>query len=145
MGTISKNFSYHEFEQSSTAKEYRITNTITTVEVRDSIKNLVENLIQTLRDMIKKPLNISSGYRCPALNAKVGGVPTSQHMKGEAADVWCATMTPYELACKVVDSGLPFDQLGLYPGFIHLSYKKNGPQRMQIFYNSSYKGPKLKK
>lgn len=147
MGTISKNFSYHEFEHSNVAKEERIMNVITSVEVRDSIKSLVDNLLQPLRDAIKKPLNISSGYRCSALNShhRVGGSKTSQHVKGEAADVWCATITPYELACKVVESGLSFDQLGLYPGFIHLSYKKNGPQRMQIFYNSSYKGPKLKK
>lgn len=145
MGTISKNFSYHEFEHSNTATEYRIVNVISSIEVRDSVKSLVDNLIQPLRDVIKKPLNISSGYRCPALNTKVGGVPTSQHCKGEAADVWCSTLTPYELASKVLESGLAFDQLGLYPGFVHLSYKKNGPQRMQIFYNSSYKGPKLKK
>lgn len=81
MGTISKNFSYHEFEHSDIAKEFRITNAITSVEVRDSIKSLVQNLLQPLRDAIGKPLKISSGYRCPQLNShyKVGGSPTSQH------------------------------------------------------------------
>lgn len=34
-----------------------------------------------------KPIHVSSGYRCPELNKKVGGVPNSQHMKGEAADL----------------------------------------------------------
>lgn len=43
MGTISRSFSYHEFEASETAKDYRITNVITTAEVRDSIKALVEH------------------------------------------------------------------------------------------------------
>ena len=146
MGTISKNFSYHEFEHSDIAKEERITNAITAVEIRDAIKSLVDNLLQPLRDAIKKPLKISSGYRCPALNShyKVGGAATSQHVKGEAADVWCATMTPYELACKVVELDLPFDQLILYSGFVHLSHKKSGAQRKQILYNKSYKGQKIK-
>ena len=145
MGTISKNFSYHEFEHSDIAKEERITNTITSVEVRDAIKSLVDNLLQPLRDAVKKPLKISSGYRCPALNShyKVGGSPTSQHVKGEAADVWCATLTPYELASAVIKAGLSYDQMILYPGFVHLSYKKNGQQRMQLLYNKSYKGKKL--
>lgn len=147
MGTISKNFSYHEFEHSDIAKDERITNAITSVEVRDAIKCLVENLLQPLRDAVKKPLKISSGYRCPQLNShyKIGGSPTSQHVLGEAADVWCATMTPYELACKVVELDLPFDQLILYPGFVHLSHKKSGAQRKQILYNKSYKGQKIKK
>lgn len=147
MGTISKNFSYFEFEHSDIAKEERITNAITSVDVRDSIKCLVDNLLQPLRDAVKKPLKISSGYRCPQLNShyKIGGSPTSQHTKGEAADVWCATITPYELACKVIELGLRFDQLILYPGFVHLSYKKSGEQRMQILYNKSYKGKKLDK
>ena len=59
--------------------------------------------------------------------------------------MWCATMTPYELACKVIELGLQFDQLILYSGFVHLSYKKSGEQRMQILYNKSYKGKKLDK
>lgn len=146
MGTISKNFSYHEFEQSNIAKEERITNVITSVEVRDSIKSLVDNLLQPLRDVIKKPLNISSGYRCPALNShhRVGGSKTSQHVKGEAADVWCPTMTPYELACKIVELGLEYDQCILYPGFVHLSFTNKMRNRMQILYNKSYKGQKIK-
>ena len=146
MGTISKHFSYHEFEHSDVAKEERITNVITSVEVRDAIKCFVENVLQPLRDAVKRPLRISSGYRCPQLNShhRIRGAATSQHVKGEAADIWCATMTPYELASKVLELKLPFDQLILYPGFVHISHKMHGEQRMQIRYNSSYKGKKLK-
>lgn len=145
MGTISKNFSYHEFEHSNIAKEERITNVITSVEVRDSIKCLVDNLLQPLRNIVKKPLNISSGYRCPALNShhRVGGSKTSQHVKGEAADIWCATKTPHELASEVIKAKLPFDQLILYPGFVHLSFTDNRENRRQILYNKSYTGKKL--
>ena len=143
MGTISKNFSYHEFEVSETAHSFRIDNTIKAFEVRDAVKALVDNVLQPLRDKAKKPLNISSGYRCPALNAKVGGVATSQHCKGEAADVWCATLTPYQLARVVLENGIPYDQMILYPSFVHLSYRKDGEQRGQLLYNASYKGKRL--
>ena len=145
MGTISRNFSYHEFEASETAHAYRIDNTIRIYEVRDAVKALVDNVLQPLRDKARKALNISSGYRCPELNAKVGGVATSQHCKGEAADVWCATLTPYQLARLVIENGIPYDQMILYPGFLHLSYSKEGKQREQLLYNSSYKGKRLAK
>lgn len=145
MGTISKNFSYHEFEASAKAKEKRINNTITSFDVRDALKSLVINLLQPLRDWANAAVNVSSGYRCPELNEEIGGSSTSQHPKGEAADVWCPVKTPYQLACAVIELGLEFDQMILYPGFLHLSYKKNGKQRMQILYNKSYKGKRLPK
>lgn len=143
MGTISKNFSYHEFEHSEAARQYRIMNIISTPEVRDAVKSLVANLLQPLRDKVGRPLNISSGYRCAELNRKVGGVPTSQHCKGEAADVWCATLTPYQLARVVLENGIPYDQMILYPSFVHLSYRKDGEQRRQLLYNASYKGKRF--
>lgn len=42
--------------------------------------------LQNIRDYIKAPVTISSGYRTPALNKVIGGAPLSQHMFGEAAD-----------------------------------------------------------
>lgn len=145
MGTISKNFSYHEFEASALAKENRINNTITSFRVRDSIKNLVCRLIQPIRDYVGCRVNVGSGYRCEELNNLLDASPTSQHKLGEAADIWCPTKTPYELACIVVEHGLPFDQMILYPSFLHLSLKFEGEQRFEILYNKSYKGSKVKR
>lgn len=141
MGTISKNFSYREFEASTTATEMGICNTITSFEVRDSIKALVLNVLQPLRDAWGKPLKINSGYRCPELNKLKGGVSNSQHMKGEAADV--ASDNPYELAKMAKELNLPFDQMILYPTIVHFSHKLKGPQRGYIGYNKSYKGKRL--
>ena len=141
MGTISKNFSYSEFERSDIADRYVITNGIRTVEVRDAIYNLVTKLLQPLRDAWKEPLHINSGYRCPEVNKLAGGVETSQHVKGEAADVGCGN--PLELARLVIALGLEFDQMILYSTFLHLSLKLNGKQRMQILYNKSYRGDTL--
>lgn len=141
MGTISKDFSYREFERSEVADAKHICNVITSFDVRDSIQALTENVLQPLRDAWGKPLKVNSGYRCKALNAAVGGVPTSQHVKGEAADI--AAGDPVKLARLAVKLGLPFDQMILYPTFVHFSHRLNGEQRGQICYNWRYEGEKV--
>ena len=141
MGTISKNFSYWEFEASETADRKGICNVINTFEVRDAIKALVETVLQPLRDNWGKPLHINSGYRCPELNKAVGGKPTSQHLKGEAGDVACDK--PVELARLAAAMCLPYDQMIIYPTFVHISHRLKGQQRAQILYHKSYKGEKV--
>ena len=141
MGTISKNFSYSEFEHTDRHLSSNTANVIRTVAVRDAVRALVLEVLQPLREAYGKPLHVNSGYRCPELNALVGGVPTSQHVKGEAADI--ATDTPAELAGLALELGLPFDQMILYPTFVHFSHRLNGGQRGQILYNRRYKGKKI--
>ncbi|HJB43176.1 MAG TPA: peptidase M15 [Candidatus Coprenecus merdipullorum] len=141
MGTISKNFNYSEFEQSEKAEELGIVNVIPTARVRDSIQALVINVLQPLRTAWGAELVINSGYRCPELNEAVNGESTSQHMKGEAADVRC--YNPLKLAKLAVKMGLPFDQMGLYNTFVHFSHKLGGPQRGEIFYDKKYEGERL--
>lgn len=143
MGTISRNFSYREFEASETAQAAGITNVITSVKVRDAVKALTLSVLQPLRDKTGSQVIISSGYRCPALNAMVGGEPTSQHPKGEAADIWSRTHTPLELARLIVKLELPFDQLIVYPTFVHVSHKLEGEQRGQVLYNRRYHGERI--
>jgi uncharacterized protein YcbK (DUF882 family) len=140
MGTISKNFSFAEFEKSDTAKRMRITNVITTTEVRDAVKALVLNVLQPLRDAWGGPLFINSGYRSKELNEAVGGVETSQHRKGQAADV--GVTDPYALAKLAKRMRLPYDQMIVYPSFVHFSHKADGENRNQLLYNKRYKGPK---
>ena len=138
MGTISKNFSYAEFEASPTAKAKGIINVISTFEIRDAVRELTLTVLQPLRDAWGEPLHINSGYRCPKLNAAVGGVSTSQHTKGEAADIHADR--PIKLAQLAYDLGLPYDQMIIYPTFVHFSHKNGGPQRRQLLYNKSYRG-----
>ena len=138
MGTISKNFSYREFEESETAKARGITNVISSFEIRDAIRELTNTVLQPLRDAWGQPLHVNSGYRCPKLNAAVGGAATSQHTKGEAADI--KAEHPVKLAQLAYDLGLPYDQMIIYPTFVHFSHKKGGPQRRQLLYNKSYRG-----
>ena len=140
MGTLSTNFDWKEFEKSDVAKAHHISNAITDWDVRDNIKALVDNVLQPLRDAWGQPLFIKSGYRCKELNELVGGVETSQHRMGQAADVGCSD--PYALAKLLLKMKLPFDQIVLYPTFLHISYKDDGENRGQIVYNKRYKGEK---
>lgn len=140
-GKISKNFTFAEFTKSDTAKRLHINNAITTWEVRDNIIALVEDVLQPLRDAWGGPLFINSGYRCPELNEAVDGVPTSQHVKGQAADV--GVTDPLALAKLAIKKKINFDQMIVYPSFVHFSYKKDGENRGEVFYSAKYRGPKL--
>lgn len=149
MGTISNDFSWSEFERTD-HREYEFKNKITTTEVRDSILALVKDVLQPLRDAWGKPLAVNSGYRCPELNKAIGSVPTSQHKKGEAADI-CPfgrngngdNKVVLRLAALARDLKLPYDQMIIYPTFVHFSHKPEGAQRGQLLYSPKYKGERL--
>lgn len=81
-----KHFRIEEFEASPTAASLHIDNTMP-AEARQAIERLVDAVLDPLRDEFGMPIYVNSGYRCPALNAAVGGVKHSQHLRGEAADI----------------------------------------------------------
>ena len=137
---ISKNFTFEEFTKSDIAKAHHISNAITDWDVRDNIIALVDNVLQPLREEWNAPIFINSGYRCKELNELVGGVETSQHCLGMAADCGCSD--PYALAKLAKKMMLPYDQLILYPTFCHLSHRADGENRGQILYNKKWKGAK---
>ena len=82
---LTKNFNRREFESSTTAANYKINNKIP-LEYEDNLMRLAR-MLQKIRDKYGKPIVISSGYRCPELNKKVGGVASSQHTCASAADI----------------------------------------------------------
>ena len=101
---------------------------------RCALCELVKCLLQPLRIAYNKPIVVTSGYRSPEVNRLAGGVRSSQHVKGEAAD--CYVPDIYFLLDTLKKSGLPFDQAILYrkKHFLHLSYRGNGKQRRQVLY-----------
>jgi len=143
MGDISRNFSFSEFEHSDTAIREGIDNSIPSPEVRANIGALARNVLQPLRDDLKALVIVESGYRCKQLNQLVGGVETSQHRKGEAGDIRSPFYTPLHIARRIIALKLPFDQLILYPTFVHVSHKRKGKQRGQVLYNRRYTGDKI--
>lgn len=150
MERISTNFKMAEFGVSATASAKGIRNIIPE-EVKPAIRALVTNLLQPLCDATGWHDQINSGYRSPEVNKLVGGVPMSQHLKGEAADNMfykkvdgkMVYVAPIEVLRAVVASGLDFDQMIAYNGFVHLSYTTTRANRRQILYNKSYNGPRL--
>lgn len=83
---LSKNFTLRELTKSETAARYGIDNK-PNPEFTVNLQKLCETVLQPIRDEYKKPIVISSGYRCPLLNKIVKGVPGSDHLVGAAADI----------------------------------------------------------
>nr|DAL28107.1 MAG TPA_asm: peptidase [Caudoviricetes sp.] len=98
----------------------------------ENLKLLVDNVLDPLRDAYGKPIIVTSGYRSPALNKAVKGSKTSQHMKGQAADITGGSKQEnkklFELAQKL---NLPYCQLIDEKSFswVHISYDKNNVKR----------------
>ena len=81
-----KHFTFNELCESGTAKTHNIDNT-PSEEIKINLRNLVDNCLDIVRERYGKPITISSVYRCSALNRIVGGASTSQHTKGQAAEI----------------------------------------------------------
>jgi hypothetical protein len=100
-----------------------------------AIVALCAAILDPLRRALGKPIRISSGYRSPAVNAAVGGSKTSQHMRGEAADLSVLGMQPEDIVTTLVRAGLPFDQAIVErlrgAAWVHVSYALGRPGRRQ--------------
>ena len=99
--------------------------------VEANLEALVEQVLEPARQRLGLPIVVNSGYRCNVHNAAVGGVANSQHMRGEAADIRCKDLRKLE---DILTEMGKYDQLIIYPGFIHVSWKKNGINRKMKFY-----------
>lgn len=129
--TDMKYFTIEELTASTTAVARGIDNT-PTPGVRQNLERLVNNLLDPLRQAWGKPLTVNSGYRCPALNAAVGGVGGSHHVLGMAADITTGNKVDNRrLFQMVLDLGLPFTQMIDEHGFswVHLSYDPTNLKR----------------
>lgn len=98
--------------------------------VRQNIQKLA-NQLQVLRDDLKRPITINSGYRSPEHNdsPKVRGVKNSQHLLGTACDISVAGMTTRQLADRIellISKGEMLQGgIGIYPNFVHYDIRKN--------------------
>ena len=129
-----KYFTIKELCKSSTATQKGIDNTPNS-EIICNLEQLVDNILDPLREKYGKPITINSGYRCETLNKAVGGSKTSQHKFGLAADITAGSKSEnkklFDLAQKLK---LPFDQLIDEQNFswVHISYSKT--PRKQILH-----------
>ena len=102
--------------------------------IEENIQALVSNVLEPARERLGKPIVVNSGFRCPIHNVAVGGAANSQHVRGEACDCRCDDNR--RLAKIIVELG-KFDQLILYPTFVHVSWKRGGGNRQEILRKTS--------
>lgn len=96
--------------------------------------------MERVREILGSPVFVSSWYRSPAVNLAAGGVSTSDHMRGGAVDFTCPGFgSPYDVAVRLRDSGIKFDQLILEYGWVHISF--NAAMRQQCLTKKSKNSP----
>lgn len=133
---MGKYFTISEFVRSDTADRRGIDNRLPK-ELLTNVQALIDKVLDPLREAYGKPITVTSGFRCPALNKAVKGSATSDHMKGCAADIVGTPDTPEEnrkLFNLIQELGLPFDQLIDEKNFkwVHVSFRKEGQNRKQV-------------
>lgn len=132
-----KYFSIEELCRSETADAKGIDNSPSAV-VRGNLEALVSNVLDPLREAFGKPIIVNSGYRSTLLNNILGGARSSQHTRGEAADITAEDANENFELFEILRTTLPFDQLiwekgtRTYPEWIHVSFKREGRNRKQI-------------
>ena len=97
---IGRNFRLREFVESNTQRRLDIDNT-PTKEILYNLEFLVKNILDPVREELKKPIIVNSGYRCKKLNKAVGGSSRSAHVFGQAADIECVGLDNAKLAYHI--------------------------------------------
>ena len=128
---LSENFSLDELIRTSTGLD----NTPSEEQI-ENLRQLVVNVLQPARDALG-PIKVTSGYRSPEVNAKIGGAPNSQHTKGEAVDLmmsggqkrlldWIIENVEFDQ----IISEFP-DKLGR-PLWVHVSYREGNNRNEKL-------------
>jgi zinc D-Ala-D-Ala carboxypeptidase len=125
---LTTNFTLAEMVKSDTALRHDMDNTPGEVEIAN-LKTLCEKVLQPVRDHFQTGVKVNSGFRHSEVNAKVGGSKTSDHCKGQAADIEIPGIANADLAVWIMDN-LDYTQLILEfytpgvpdSGWVHVSY-----------------------
>ncbi len=130
---LSEHLSLAEVTRSEYAKRNGINN-MPNAEHTENLIELAKKIFEPIRVHFNKPIYISSGYRCKALNTAIGGAKNSQHMKGEALDIDQGNRKENMEIFDFIKNNLEFDQLINEFGYdwIHVSYNTSGKQAKQV-------------
>jgi zinc D-Ala-D-Ala carboxypeptidase len=134
MPTLTDHFTWDEVTRSPTAARLGLENQVP--------QELVNNVYRTARSMeevravLGVPVKVTSWYRCPPLNAAIGGSKTSVHPKGLAVDFQPAGLALETAFRMIAESAIEFDQLIIErtkdgARWIHFGLSE-GPMRRQI-------------
>lgn len=142
---LTPHFELREFTESATAMKQGIAN-VPPPEAVENLRRLCTHTLEPLREKLGLPIIITSGFRTKALNdIIVHAARKSQHMEGRAADFYVAGIAGQarneashrERLVKafktiITDEDIDFDQLIIYPTFIHVSYVSREKNRHQL-------------
>lgn len=139
---LSPHFSLKEFTRSQTADKHQLYNVPREECEVANLKALAVNVLEPARELLGRPIQITSGFRCGTLNRLIGGAAQSQHMYGEAADFIVRGLPMMDAALTLAaQDALPFDQLiyeirvrdgGKPLEWIHVSHKRLGGNRREV-------------
>lgn len=140
---LTTNFTLEEFENSVTANKYKINNKIP----NDLMTNVLQlaQLLQKVRDEFGQAIIVNSGYRCPALNTKVGGAKNSDHKYAAAADIRTKSDKPsdnkvlFDLIVKLANTGKIkcrqiIDEYGYNWIHVSVNHKSNSQKNNQVLH-----------
>lgn len=142
---LTPHFTLRELCESRTAEKLDIENVPSWQEV-ENLRRLCEGTLEPLRVALQMPIIITSGFRTKELNAKLSrSAAKSQHLSGCAADFYVdaglrvngSGLSRRELLIKafrliILDERIDYDQLILYPTFIHVSFVSKERNRHNI-------------
>jgi hypothetical protein len=135
---LTTNFSLNELTKSEIALRMDLDNTPGDAEIA-SLKLLAEKVLQPVRDHFGKGVKCNSGFRASAVNQAAGGSKTSDHVKGQAADIEIPGVPNAELAQWIMDN-LEYTQLILEfytpgipdSGWVHVSYDPSNLKKQEL-------------
>lgn len=136
---LSPHFTLGEMLRSGTALTLNIDNRPTDPAVVEAMTQLCQHPLETLRRRFGRII-VTSGYRCQRLNRYVGGAISSQHLRGEAADIYVSGPEMARRYASYLEEHGQFDQLiveprgSLSPRWLHISYTTRRANRHQVLW-----------
>lgn len=144
---LSPHFTLRELCESATAHSHGIQNVPSEQEI-ENLRRLCQGTLEPLREALNLPIIITSGFRNRELNDILAHYSNrSQHMAGQAADFYVSSAGSPVQGSKVqgrrellikafreilTNPKIDFDQIILYPTFIHVSYVSKEKNRHGI-------------
>lgn len=130
--TLSEHFTLTEMTVSQEAARSGLKNAPDALQI-ESLRHLCKNVLEPLRERVKRPVVVSSGFRSATVNRRIGGSARSQHCRGEAADFTIPGMSVEDVVALIRAMNLPFDQLiDEFGAWVHVSHSRTGKQRGQV-------------
>jgi len=128
---LTAHFTLEEFELSQTAIRHGIDNSVPE-SLMSNMRRTAETMEEIRTLLLNKPIQVTSGYRCPALEKKISGRAYGQHMKALACDFVCPTYGSPLMIAEILSSTLrDFDQLIWEGTWVHVGLAE-GTQRKEI-------------